>query len=199
MDLLTANNIIFVLLSAVILGGALLSVLTEKLMHAAFYLFLTLVGIAGLYLQMSYDFLAAAQLSVYAGGILMLFIFAIVLVHKIGENSERVSMTKKGWAGLAALAGVLIVTCTAFTKGKFEDFESVCKYANVKTEIVEGTKDADGKVITEGSASMANIGKSLLGTEKHQYLLPFEATGILLLACIIGALVIANKEKEDKE
>ena len=46
---------------------------------------------------------------------------------------------------------------------------------------------------------MDNLGRTLLGTGEHQYLLPFEATGILLLACIIGALVIANKEKEDKE
>lgn len=180
MELLTANNIIFVLLSAVILGGGLLSVMTEKLMHAAFYLFLTLVGIAGLYLQMSYDFLAAAQLSVYAGGILMLFLFAIVLVHKIGENSEKVRIQKKVWAGLASLCGICVVLATLFLYQHFE-------------------VNPDATAITEQTVNMKFIGTALLGTGKHQYLLPFEATGILLLACIIGALVIANKEKEDKE
>lgn len=179
MDLLTANNIIFVLLSAMVLGGGLLSVLTEKLMHAAFYLFITLVGVAGLYLQMSYEFLAAAQLSVYAGGILMLFIFAIVLVHKIGENSEKVSLGKKAWAAGASLAGVLLVLATLFI---YTDFNG-CARAEEFTSAID----------------MKMIGQTLLGTGKHQYLLPFEATGILLLACIIGALVIANKEKEDKE
>lgn len=176
MELITANNIIFALLSVVVLGSALLSVLTEKLMHAAFYLFLTLVGIAGLYLHMSYDFLAAAQLSVYAGGILMLFIFAIVLVHRIGENSERVRIEKKVWAGIAALSGIALVLCTMFLFGNFTNADQLV--SNVNMEL---------------------IGTTLLGTGKHQYLLPFEATGILLLACIIGALVIANKEKEDKE
>lgn len=176
---LTANNIIFVLLSAMILGGGLLSVLTEKLMHAALYLFITLVGIAGLYLHMSYDFLAAAQLSVYAGGILMLFIFAIVLVHKIGESSEKVRPQKKAWAAMAAISGSVLVLATLFIYVNFAG----CAGAEEFVEKVD----------------MQMIGKTLLGTEKHQYLLPFEATGILLLACIIGALVIANKEKEDKE
>ncbi|MCQ2208037.1 MAG: NADH-quinone oxidoreductase subunit J [Paludibacteraceae bacterium] len=179
MELITANNIIFALLSVVVLGGGLLSVLTEKLMHAAFYLFLTLVGIAGLYLQMSYDFLAAAQLSVYAGGILMLFIFAIVLVHRIGENSEHVRIEKKVWAGIAALSGIALVLCTMFLFGNF-------------------SADASADQLVS-NVNMELIGRTLLGTGKHQYLLPFEATGILLLACIIGALVIANKEKEDKE
>lgn len=183
MELITANNIIFALLSVVVLGCGLLSVLTEKLMHAAFYLFLTLVGVAGLYLQMSYDFLAAAQLSVYAGGILMLFIFAIVLVHRIGENSEHVRMGKKVYAGIAAFCGIAVVLSTLFLFGNFNADASVYKSAK---EI-------------EGIANMTAIGNTLLGTDKHQYLLPFEATGILLLACIIGALVIANKEKEDKE
>jgi NADH-quinone oxidoreductase subunit J len=179
MEFITANNIIFALLSVIVLGCGLLSVLTEKLMHAAFYLFLTLVGVAGLYLQMSYDFLAAAQLSVYAGGILMLFIFAIVLVHRIGENSEHVRMGKKARAGFAALCGIAVVLCTMFLFGNFSEDPSTDQF----TETV----------------NMELIGRTLLGTGKHQYLLPFEATGILLLACIIGALVIANKEKEDKE
>ena len=180
MEFITANNIIFALLSVIVLGCGLLSVLTEKLMHAAFYLFLTLVGVAGLYLQMSYDFLAAAQLSVYAGGILMLFIFAIVLVHKIGENSEHVRMGKKVWAGIAAFCGIAVVLCTMFLFGNFSE-------------------DPNADQIVEKIANMDNLGRTLLGTGEHQYLLPFEATGILLLACIIGALVIANKEKEDKE
>ncbi len=178
-ELLTANNIIFVLLSMVILAGGLLSVLTEKLMHAAFYLFLTLVGIAGLYLHMNYEFLAAAQLSVYAGGILMLFIFAIVLVHRIGENSESVSCKKKGWAAIASISGAVLVLATLFIYGNFAN----CPAADA---------------FTESKVNMKLIGTTLLGTGKNQYLLPFEATGILLLACIIGALVIANKEKEEK-
>lgn len=182
MELITANNIIFALLSVVVLGCGLLSVLTEKLMHAAFYLFLTLVGVAGLYLQMSFDFLAAAQLSVYAGGILMLFIFAIVLVHRIGENSEHVRTGKKVWAGIAAFCGIALVLCTMFIFGNFSEYPSATQFKEFENQLV-----------------MKHIGETLLGTGKHQYLLPFEATGILLLACIIGALVIANKEKEDKE
>lgn len=175
MELLTANNIIFVLLSAMVLLGGIGSVLTERLMHAAFYLFLTLVGIAGLYLQMSYDFLAAAQLSVYAGGIMVLFIFAIVLVHNVGEHSERASAGKLFGAGLAAFFGILVTLATIFV---YSSFEPSCSS------------------LTNG---MRSLGSQLLSTGKHEFLLPFEASGILLLACIVGALVVANKRKEDNE
>jgi NADH-quinone oxidoreductase subunit J len=114
MEYLTANNIIFALLSAVILICALLSVTTNKLLRAAIYLFFALIGIAGLYLQLSYEFLAAVELSVYAGGIVILFVFAIFLVHRIGENSEEVSLSKKAIAGLAAAAGVALCLSTLF-------------------------------------------------------------------------------------
>ncbi|MBQ0030175.1 MAG: NADH-quinone oxidoreductase subunit J [Paludibacteraceae bacterium] len=175
--LLTGNNILFAILTVVVLCSALLSVLTEKLMHAAFYLFLTLVGIAAMYMQMQYEFLAGAQLSVYAGGILMLFIFAIVLVHHIGENSESVSPKKKWIAAIASISGVILCLITMYGTN-----------FNVNPEADELVKNVN----------METLGYALLGTGKNQYLLPFEATGILLLACIIGAVVIANKEKEDK-
>ena len=173
----------FALLACLILGSAVLSVLTEKLMHAAFYLFLTLIGVAGLYLQLQYEFLAGAQLSVYAGGILILFLFAIVLVHHIGERSEKVSLRKKAMAGIASAAGILVVLATLFI---YQDF-------GAQQAAVANAADTFA-----GGITMQQIGNVLLGTDKGGYLLPFEATGILLLACIIGAVVIASKEKEDR-
>lgn len=186
MEYLTANNILFGLLSAVILIGGLLSVTTEKLMHAALYLFLTLLGIAGLYLQLNYEFLAAVEVSVYAGGIVVLLLFAIVLVHRVGERSEKVSCSKKGIAAIAAISGLLLVISTLFI---YEEFgvqaKALSSVANEYTQEI----------------NMNMIGESLLGSDKYQYLLPFEASGILLLACIIGAVAIANKQdkKEDKK
>ena len=185
MEYLTANNIIFALLSAVILICALLSVTTNKLLRAAIYLFFALIGIAGLYLQLSYEFLAAVELSVYAGGIVILFVFAIFLVHRIGENSEEVSLSKKVIAGLAAAAGVALCLSTLFM------YEYTTFHLTPEAQM-------NAETFTQ-TINMDMIGKALLGTGKHQYLLPFEATGILLLACIIGSLVIAKKEKEDNK
>ena len=180
MELLTASNIILALLSLAVVAFGFLAVHTEKLLHSAIYLFLTLLGIAGMYLQMNYEFLAGVEVSVYAGGIVILFIFGIMMVHRVAENSEHVCCGKKGIAALAALMGIALVLITLFVTADFgwqnEVAEDAAEYAN--------------------NVDMEQIGYTLLGTNRHEFLLPFEATGILLLACIIGAIVVANKKKE---
>lgn len=180
-EIITANNIIFALLSLMVTVGGFLAVYTEKLLHSAIYLFIALLGIAGMYLQMSYEFLAGVEVSVYAGGIVILFIFGIMMVHRVAENSEHVSCNKKGLAAMAAGLGALLVLITIAVYPcfgyQYEIAEEAAQYAE--------------------NIDMQSIGLTLLGTDKHEYLLPFEATGILLLACIIGAIVIANKKKEE--
>ena len=167
-----------------------MTVRTEKLLHSAIYLFITLLGIAGLYLQMDYEFLAGVEVSVYAGGIVILFIFGIMMVHRVAENSEHVSCMKKTVAGIAAFAGVLLVLATIFTQ---TNLASCCCGEDA---CIVAQQAADAQAYAQ-SVNMDLIGRTLLGTDRHQYLLPFEATGILLLACIIGAVVVANKKKEE--
>lgn len=174
--LFTADNIVFFILSAVILVCGFMSVASTKLLRAATYLFFTLFAVAGLYLTLSYEFIAAVQLSVYAGGILVLLIFAIMLVKNLGTDTETISYANKTIAGLSALAG----TVFAFiTMSKFRFISS------------EGANDAAAMV------DMEMVGQTLMGTDRYQYLLAFEAVSILLLACIVGSIVIATKSKED--
>ncbi|MBO4807292.1 MAG: NADH-quinone oxidoreductase subunit J [Paludibacteraceae bacterium] len=177
MDLFSANNIIFFLLATIILVFGFLSVTTTKILRAATYLFFVLFAIAGLYLFLSYEFLAAVQLSVYAGGIVVLFVFAILLVKNLGEETEKVSFQKKLVGGIAAFAGVVVTLITAFNYGFILN--------ETADEAVE-------------SVNMQAVGNALMGVEKYQYLLPFEASSILLLACIIGSVVVAQKNKEEK-
>ena len=77
-----ANLVMFGILAVVILGSALMCVMTTRIMRAATFLLVVLFGVAGLYFLMDYTFLGAAQISVYAGGITMIYIFAIQLVSK---------------------------------------------------------------------------------------------------------------------
>ena len=84
-----ANVIIFYLLAAAIIVSSVLAVTSRKIFRAATYLLLVLIGTAGLYLMLNYHFLAVVQLSVYAGGILILFIFAILLTSSKGDRTER--------------------------------------------------------------------------------------------------------------
>lgn len=181
MEYLTASNIIFVILSFSILVFGVLTVTSTKILRAATYLFFVLFGIAGLYLQMNYEFLAAVQLSVYAGGIVILFLFAILLIKNLGEEKEHLSKFKTIMGCIAAISG-LAITLTTIFKFKFVTAD----YARAN-EVVE-------------SLNMQQVGETLMGTEKYQYLLPFEAASILLLACIVGSIVVAQiNKKEDKK
>ena len=176
---LTPSNIVFFFLAAVILVCGVLSVTTTKILRAATYLFFVLVAIAGLYLLMNYQFLAAVQLSVYAGGIVVLFVFAILLIQRIGEETEKITFSKKTLSAIAAFSGVLLCLVLIYSFGFIYDM-------NEANEIA-------------ATIDMQQIGTTLMGTEKYQYLLPFEAAGVLLLACIVGSIVIAQQKKEDKK
>ena len=77
-----ANIIMFGILAVVILGSAVMCVATKRIMRAATFLLFVLFGVAGLYFILDYTFLGAAQLSIYAGGITMMYIFAIQLVNR---------------------------------------------------------------------------------------------------------------------
>jgi len=176
---LTPSNITFFFLAAVILVCGFLSVTTTKILRAATYLFFVLVAIAGFYLLLNYQFLAAVQLSVYAGGIVVLFVFAILLIQRIGEKTEQISFSKKTLSAIAAVSGVILCLVLIYSFGFIYDI-------NEANEIA-------------ATIDMQQVGHTLMGTDKYQYLLPFEAAGVLLLACIIGSIVIAQQKKEEKK
>ena len=176
MEYLTASNIIFFILAAAILLFGILTVTSTKILRAATYLFFTLFSIAGLYLQLNYEFLAAVQLSVYAGGIVILIVFAILLIKGLGEDKE-INIGQRRIMGLvAAIGGSFTCAITIIKFGFMPEYETAA----------ELTQDVD----------MQMIGQTLMGTDQYQYLLPFEAASILLLACIIGSIAIATKSKE---
>jgi Ca2+/Na+ antiporter len=80
--MITANLFMFVILAVVILGSAIMCVFTKRIMRAATFLLFVLFGVAGMFFLLDYTYLGAAQISVYAGGITMLYVFAIQLVSK---------------------------------------------------------------------------------------------------------------------
>lgn len=165
------NLILFAVLGVGILLCSVLAVTSKSLLRSAVYLLLVLICTAGLYLFLNYHFLAAVQLAVYAGGVLVLFIFAIFLTSNKGDIMER-HQTRKYVLGFLTAIGGIGITAFAIMKHKF-----------IYATPVEG----------DGEIDMAVIGNALMGTEKYQYLLPFEALSLLLLACIIGGILIARK------
>ena len=173
-----ANIVMFCIFAIVIVGAALLSVTTKRIMRAATYMLVVLFGVAGLYFLLDYTFLGAAQIAVYAGGVTMIFIFAIQLVNKRAlegavENMKLKSIVRGlllSVIGLAVVLGIVV---------KNRLISSACCMAD------EG-----------GEVSMDVIGNALMGAGKYQYVLPFEFISVFLLACIIGGIVVSRKEKE---
>ncbi len=164
-----AEQIIFYVLAIVIVVFSILSVTSRRILRAATYLLFVLLATAGLYLMMGYQFLFGVQISVYAGGIMVLYIFSILLTSHAGDKVKKVSWKRFVPAVFASLIGLSLCG--------FIIFKNVYKVA--KTIATEPT--------------MQEIGKAMMGTDKNQYLLPFEAISILLLACIIGGIMIARK------
>jgi len=173
-----ANLVMFCILAVVILGSAIMCVVTKRIMRAVTFLLFVLFGVAGLYFLLDYTYLGAAQISVYAGGIAILYVFAIQLVskHTLQGLVERMKGSRAVFGALVALIG-LATMVVVLLKNEFIDMS--CQMAD---------KEVD----------MSTIGNALLGSGKYQYVLPFEFISVLLLACIIGGIVVARKKEEEK-
>lgn len=173
-----ANIIMFGIFAVVILGSAVMCVATKRIMRAATFLLFVLFGVAGLYFILDYTFLGAAQISIYAGALTMMYIFAIQLVGKrtLQGLVEHVKGSKAVGAVLVTLAGFLTVAVVLL---KNEFLFKACEMADAEVP-------------------MDVIGTALVGSDKYQYVLPFEFISVFLLACIIGGIVVARKDKEDK-
>ena len=171
-----ANIVMFSILAVLILGSAVMSVMTKSIMRAATWLLFVLFGIAGLYFLLDYTFLGAAQISIYAGGITVMYVFAIQLVSK--QSLQNLVTRFRGvrivQGALVSLIGLAVVA-VILMKNEF---------------IHKAVQMADVEV------PMQQIGQALVGSEKFGYVLPFEFISVFLLACIVGGVMIARKEDE---
>src|ERR1700745_3037752 len=100
---MTANQVIFYLISAFFLGAGLLAVTTRKIFRSAIWLLFALVGIAGLFFWMDVEFIAAVQIVVYVGGIVVLIIFSIFLTQQSGNEMQKPKLSRTIFSVLAAV------------------------------------------------------------------------------------------------
>ncbi len=159
-------NIVFYVFAAIIVASASLVAFSRNLVYSAFALLFTFFGVAGIYVMLSADFLAAVQLLIYVGGILVLIIFAVMLTQRISEV-EISNQSLRPAQGALILIGIMAVLLGVIFKTQWS---------------LEGQ--------LEYQATTAPIGDLLL----KKYLLPFEIVSVLLLAALMGAAVIVRKE-----
>ena len=170
------NIIVYFAIAICLVVFSIKAVTAKKILRAATYLLFVLIGTAIFYFQLGYQFLGAVQIAVYAGGIMVLFVFAILLTNKPNEKDSEGRNHRKVWGFLISAASFVLLLFAIFYMPLIHGFSLVeCLSAS--------------NMIT-----MHDIGVAFTGGEKFQYLLPFEAISVLLLACIIGGVTIARKE-----
>ena len=168
---ITLETVVFYFLAVFITVCSILTVTTRRMVRSATYLLFTLFGTAGIYFLLGYTFLGSVQIMVYAGGIVVLYVFSILLTSGEGDRTIDKLKRSKLMAGLGATVGGAIIVL----------------FITLKHQFIVTTDLAPLEI------NIKTIGHSMLNSDKYGYLLPFEAVSILLLACIVGGLVIARK------
>ena len=169
---MSANQIIFYLISSLILIAGLLAVTARKIFRSAIWLLFSLIGIAGLFFWMNMNFIAAVQIIVYVGGIVVLIIFSIFLTQQSGSEMPKPIRSRAIFSALASLFGFGFIYLL-ISQHSFKEIST-----------------------TEIDASVSNIGTQMMSTTEHGYVLPFEVVSILLLAAMIGCIEIALKNPD---
>ena len=140
------------------------------MLRSVIYLLFVLCGVAGIYFMIDYNFLAAIQLTIYAGGIIVLIIFSVLLVHHIEMRLEMAKPSRRLITALACLIGLGFFLTTIY---------------NHSFEVVEN----------ENTITTRQVGDLLLNYSDGGFILPFEVISVLLLAAMVGAIIIAKGKK----
>ena len=169
---ITLQQIVFYVVAVLMSVFSALTVTTGRMLRSATYLLFVLFGTSAMYFILGYTFLGAVQLMVYAGGIVILYVFSILLTRTDKSMKYHVPNAKLISVLLTTLVGAALVSFLICTN-------------SFALDVIPQNVELPAK----------EIGRALVGTEKFQYILPFEIVSVLLLACMIGSILIARKEK----
>lgn len=175
-------QVLFYVMSFIVLASAIMVAASKNLVRSVFIFFITLFGLAGLYVLALADFVAITQIVIYVGGILVLILFAFMLsgretLNSLQQKKQFISANK---VAALLLAGVFFVVLANMIFKVNADSLPWIKKMNALNNTILPTSDMTG-----------NIGVNLMS----QYLLPFEAISILLMMALIGAAHLSRKEQ----
>ena len=171
---MVAQNVFFYAIAAVIVYSGFRVVTSDNVVHAALHLVAVLASVAAQYVLLAAEFVAATQVLVYIGAIVVLFLFGIMLTRaKLGRDQE---LTNTSWPMAAATAVVLF---------------GVMAYALIDEFSWSDTPIRDDpRLMSVDGSNTATVSDSIFST----YLVPFEVVSVLLLAALVGAIVLARKD-----
>ena len=164
---MNVSDILFYFLSALALGSAIMVVTSKNPIYSVLWLIITLVAISGHYILLNAQFLGIVNLIVYAGAIMVLFLFVIMLMNLDAENEPQ----KNKWMKLAGVVsgGCLLLVIVAALKN-----------AEVRGQAAVGQGDI---------GLIEHLGKALF----TDYVIPFEISSVLFLSAMVGAVVVGKK------
>jgi NADH-quinone oxidoreductase subunit J len=171
--MMSVSTFFFYFFAALIITFGILSVTTKQLFRSAIYLLFTLINISALYFMLHYEFIAAVQVVVYVGGIVVLILFSLFLTQQAGIHLVRPSMKQVFFPAMISIAGFAWITWLLM-KNEFHAAQNINSEYQVR-----------------------DVGRQMLSFGRDGYILPFEAVSILLLAALIGCVAIAHKEKTE--
>jgi NADH-quinone oxidoreductase subunit J len=150
--------------------GGVLTITRKSAVHSAIWLIVSLLGVAGLFLLQQAEFLFAVQIVLYIGGIMVLFLFVIMLVN-LDEAARQAQFNNQGWLALA---------CAVAVGGE------------ILYILSKGTRAFTLPPPAPAAAAPGNT-EAIAATLFRNYLVPFEVASILLLVAIVGSVVMAKK------
>ena len=168
------DTIFFYVFALMTLGGGVLTITRSNAVHSAISLIVSLLGVAGLYLLQHAEFLFAVQIILYIGGIMLLFLFVIMLVN-LDEAAKERQFNRQWWVALICLGGVALQIGWFLWHGS-SAFPWVKALEAPMAPTAVGTTEAIADVLFS------------------EYLLPFELASVLLLVAVVGSVYMAKKE-----
>jgi NADH-quinone oxidoreductase subunit J len=168
------DTIFFYVFALMTLGGGVLTITRRSAVHSAISLIVSLLGVAGLYLLQRAEFLFAVQIILYIGGIMLLFLFVIMLVN-LDEAAKQRQFNRQLWVALACLTVVSLQVAYFLTRA---------------ASAFPWTPESK---VPAPATSLGNT-EMLADVLFSEYLLPFEIASVLLLVAVVGSVYMAKKE-----
>jgi len=168
----------FLVLATTAIAGGIITLWSKYIVHATFGLMMSLLGVAGFYVLLGSDLLAVTQVVVYVGGVVILYLFGVMLTPPDLEERSKLRIGIVG--GLATVAGILLIAAVN----------------GMSTSGWQGL-DPEGGVPDAAVSVIDSVGRSFMN--KDQYLLVFELASVLLLVALIGAVYVARRRGEPSQ
>lgn len=171
------KDIVFYIVALLMIVAAIATVTSKNLLRSAVFLIISFIGTAIFYLMLHADFIAVAQIMVYAGGVVIFAVFTVLLTSHLGETAFNIRLPRN-FVAVALSAGILATMVGFLFKSK-----------DIAVAVAASAS---------GYASLPSIAVRLLSTDPSGFLVPFELVSFVLLTTLVLAITVARKNKEEE-